>query len=258
MLRLLWRLRNVRLRSNRKSMSTSLLQLRSLGFVPRGILDVGAFEGKFSLRVRKIWENSHILMIDALAENEPILAAVSTQIGNAGYIIAMLGEEETDSTAFFVVDTEMRPDIGKTGSSKYKENNNFPMKERQIRQSTLERIVESRDKTYEMIKLDVQGAELDVLKGLGRYISHVEVILMEMSLVNYNEGAPLIDKALSVLNTFGFVLYDIVKEHRFGGCLFQVDGLFVRPTSRFRPQPPFFIDRGSEPELKLADRPRGA
>lgn len=239
MFRFLSRLRNVRLRSKRNSMSTCLLQLRGLGFVPRGILDVGASEGKFSLRVRKIWEDSHILMIDALAENEPILAAVSAQIGNADYRIALLGEKETDSTTFFVADTDVRPELGKTGSSKYKENSRLPMKERRLRQSTLERIIASQGNYYDMVKLDVQGAELDVLHGLGDYISNVEVILMEMSLVNYNDGGPLIDTALSRLRELGFVLCDIVKEHRFGGRLFQVDGLFVRPTSHFRPQPPF-------------------
>jgi hypothetical protein len=87
----------------------------------------------------------------------------------------------------------------------------------------------------------VQGAELDVLRGLGYHRSKVEVILMEISLVNYNKGAPLIDVVLSDLGRMGFVLYDILEERRdLGGRLLQIDGLFVRPTSRFRPQPPFW------------------
>jgi hypothetical protein len=87
----------------------------------------------------------------------------------------------------------------------------------------------------------VQGAELDVLRGLGCHLSKVEVMLMEISLVNYNKGAPLIDVVLSELSSMGFVLYDIVEERRdLGGRLLQIDGLFVRPTSRFCPQPPFW------------------
>jgi hypothetical protein len=80
-----------------------------------------------------------------------------------------------------------------------------------------------------------------VLRGLGRQLSKTEVILMEMSLVDYNKGAPLIDVVLSELSGMDFVLYDIVEEHRDpGGRLLQLDGLFVRPTSRFRPHAPFW------------------
>jgi len=61
-----------------------------------------------------------------------------------------------------------------------------------------------------------------------------------MSLVEYNKGASLIDVMLGELRRMDFVLYDIVEEQRYGGRLFQLDGLFVRPTSRFRPQPPFW------------------
>ncbi len=80
-----------------------------------------------------------------------------------------------------------------------------------------------------------------MLRGLGYQLSKVDVILMEMSLVDYNKGAPPIDVVLSELRGMGFVLYDIAEKHRhLGGRLLQIDGLFVRPTSHFRPHPPFW------------------
>ena len=223
------------------SMFQSLVRLRDLGFAPTGILDVGAYEGHFSRGARKIFEDTHILMIDALAEKGPVLANVCRELGNANYLIALLGDREMETTSFFVVNTEKRPGLVKTGSSKYKENANFPMDERALSQRTLRSIVTDRGLPFQLLKLDVQGAELDVLRGLGAELSKVEVILMEMSLVDYNKGAPLIDGVLTELRGLGFVLYDIVDEHRhLGGRLLQIDGLFVRPTSRFRPQPPFW------------------
>jgi hypothetical protein len=114
------------------------------------------------------------------------------------------------------------------------------MIERALRQHALANILADHTHAFQFIKLDVQGAEVDVLRGLGRYLATIDVILMEMSLVNYNSGAPLIDVVLRELRTMGFVLCDIVDEHRrLGGRLFQIDGLFVRPDSRFRAQPPF-------------------
>lgn len=228
----------------RGRMFQSLVRLRNLGFAPTGILDVGAYEGHFSRGARQIFEKANILMIDALHEKEPILADTCKELGNADHVIAILGEEEKDATPFFVVNAivnkAMPYRVIKTGSSKFKENSNFPTEERVLPQRTLGSIVADRGNPFELVKIDVQGAELEVLKGLGRHLSMVEVILMEMSLVNYNAGAPLIDTLLCELREMDFVLYDIVEEHRFGGCLFQIDGLFVRPASRFRPQPPFF------------------
>jgi FkbM family methyltransferase len=223
------------------SMFQGLVRLRDLGFAPTGILDVGAYEGQFSRGVRQIFKEAHILMIDALAEKGAGLADVCREIGNADHLITVLGDREMEATSFFVVNTELRPDLVKTGSSKFKENANFPMEERALPQCTLGRIVADRSLPFQLLKLDVQGAELDVLRGLGYHLSMVEVILMEMSLVDYNKGAPLIDVVLSELSGMGFVLYDIVEEHRhLGGRLLQIDGLFVRPASHFRPQPPFW------------------
>jgi FkbM family methyltransferase len=222
-------------------MFKGLARLRDLGFTPTGILDVGAYEGHFSRGVRQIFSEAHILMIDALAEKGLALADVCREVGNADYLIAVLGDREMEAIPFFVANTEIRPDLVKTGSSKFKENTNFPMEERTLPQRTLGSIVGNRCQTFQLLKLDVQGAELDVLRGLGHQLSKVEVILMEMSLAEYNKGAPLIDVVLNELRAVGFVLYDIVEEHRYrGGSLLQIDGLFVRPTSRFRPQPPFW------------------
>jgi len=222
-------------------MYQSLARLRNFGFAPTEILDVGAYEGYFSRGARQIFSEAYILMIDALAEKETVLADVCREIGNADYLIAMLGDRATETTSFFVADTKMRPDLIKTGSSKFRENAAFPMEERALPQHTLESVLSGRDRNFQLLKLDVQGAELDVIRGLGRYLSKVEVILMEISLVEYNKGAPLINAVLNELNGVGFVLYDIVGESRhLGGRLLQIDGLFVRPNSRFRPQPPFW------------------
>lgn len=222
------------------SMFQGLSRLRDLGFSPTSILDVGAYEGQFSRGARQIWKDAYIFMIDALLEKEPILASACRELGNADHLIAMLGEREMEAASFFVADTELRPDLVKTGSSKFRENSTFPMNERALPQRTLDSIVIDCGRSFQLLKLDVQGAELEVLKGFGRHLSNIEVILMEMSLVEYNKDAPLIDVMLGELRRMDFVLYDIIEELRYGGRLFQLDGLFVRPTSRFRPQPPFW------------------
>jgi len=222
------------------SMYQGLVRLREFGFAPTGIIDVGAYHGHFSRGARQIFREAHILMVDALAENAPLLADVCQEIGNADSVITLLGDRELDCMPFFVADTVLRSDLVKTGSSKFKENATFPMEERTLPQRTLGPIVADKGMAFQFIKLDVQGAELDVLRGLGHHLSKIEVVLLEMSLVDYNKGAPQIDVVLRELGEMGFVLYDIVEEHRHAGRLLQMDGIFLRPNSRFRPQPPFW------------------
>ena len=91
------------------SMFRGLVRLRDMEFAPTGILDVGAYEGHFSRGVRPIFEEAHVLMIEALAEKGPVLADVCRQVGNAGVFIALLGDRDTEAYALFIVNTEYIP-----------------------------------------------------------------------------------------------------------------------------------------------------
>jgi len=51
-------------------MYESLLRIRNRGFSPTGILDIGAYGGDWARGARSLFPDSHILMIEALAERE--------------------------------------------------------------------------------------------------------------------------------------------------------------------------------------------
>jgi len=80
----------------------------------------------------------------------------------------------------------------------------------------------------------VQGAELKVLDGLKEIINAFEVIILEVSLHNYNKDSPLFDKAMKYMNDKGFKLYDLFDLKRLGNnesFLVQFDCVFVRNNS---------------------------
>ena len=228
-------------KADHDSMHQALFRLRDLGFEPAGILDVGAHDGAFARLARQAFPSARILMVDALEEKGPVLEEVARQLGNASHVIAMLGEADVEAVPFFVVDTVQRPDLVKTGSSAFRENSPFPMAERLIPRRRLDGIATELGMAVPFVKLDVQGGELAVLEGLGERRGEVEVILTEMSLAAYNAGAPLFAEVVARLQAWGFVLFDLVEEHRYwDGRLLQVDGIFVREDSRLRPRPPFW------------------
>jgi hypothetical protein len=87
-----------------------------------------------------------------------------------------------------------------------------------------------------LVKLDVQGYELEVLRGATRTLESAEVIVMELSLLEYNRGAPLLGQVLAEVGALGYTIYDICGQHRrpASRALLQVDAVFVREDSRLR------------------------
>ncbi len=82
---------------------------------------------------------------------------------------------------------------------------------------------------FDLIKLDVQGAELDILKGGKKYIKKTKprYLLLETSVQQYNEGAPLAGEVISYLSKRSYNLRDVIDIlYDQKGQLLQVDFLF--------------------------------
>ena len=84
-----------------------------------------------------------------------------------------------------------------------------------------------KNQTYNIIKLDVQGSELDILKGGMIFMERADFILSECSLVEYNVGGPSFDEQLEFFNNNNFNFVDIIDLlYDKKGQLIQMDVLF--------------------------------
>ena len=82
------------------------------------------------------------------------------------------------------------------------------------------------------IKIDTQGSELDILKGGKLTIQRTKFLLLEVSLLEYNLNAPLIDEVLDWTSAHDFNLCEIVNYHRLANNqIFQLDVLLMRSSS---------------------------
>lgn len=216
-----------------------LQQITARGFQPKAILDIGAHQGKWSCIARAIFPQAYIFMLEAQQHMADQLQHIATNIGNASSQIALVGDSNISNIPFHV--TKGGGHHG-TGSSIFKESGEQETVTELREMQTLDSILSKADvQEFDFIKLDVQGAELKVLAGAPKTLAKAEFVMLEASLLPYNEGAPMLAEIIAWMQAHDFVVYDVMDLMRLPEIevLLQVDLLFVRQSSDFRPQPPY-------------------
>jgi FkbM family methyltransferase len=94
--------------------------------------------------------------------------------------------------------------------------------------SLRDQVLQADDRVY--LKLDVQGFELEVLKGAVATLEQVVAVDVELSLVPLYDGSPGVDDVLRYLDQrrFGVVALDPAFVEKATGSIMQVNGLFAR------------------------------
>ena len=79
------------------------------------------------------------------------------------------------------------------------------------------------------LKIDVQGFELEVLKGSLELLKNIKIIQLEMSFVALYKNGPLYKEIVSWMENQNFELYTIIPDFRDvdSGRMLQADGVFV-------------------------------
>jgi hypothetical protein len=87
-----------------------------------------------------------------------------------------------------------------------------------------------------VVKVDVEGAELDVMSGALELLRATELVLLEVSLFEFIPGAPQFHDVVSWMHGHGFVVADLFDAHNrlLDGALARMDVAFVQEDGRFR------------------------
>ncbi len=218
-------------------MEWSLAQLREKGFSPALVVDVGAYEGRWTEMIKRVFPTTRVLMVEAQFEKEAVLGAVAQRHAGAVHsAIALLGPVTGQTVAFHAMES---------GSSVLDEQSNVPRITRHIAMQTLDDLLHERSLgPAALLKLDVQGYELGVLRGGAVALAQADAVLLEVSFLEFNRGGATFAEIIAFMSEHGFCVYDICSCIRRSdlaldipdGTLVQSDLLFVREESAWRPR----------------------
>jgi FkbM family methyltransferase len=178
-------------------------------------LDIGANYGRFSVALKNFYQDMDILMLEA----NPFCDAFLKRTG-ISYELVCLSDSEKEVKFYF-----QDNDFTGTGASYYLEKTQWYSNKNFTKMQT-RRLDDVVTKTYDFIKLDTQGSELDIMKGGKKTIGAARFVLIETSLIEYNESAPLKQEIFEYMQNIGFKPLEMVEEHYMGESVIQEDWIF--------------------------------
>jgi len=199
---------------------------------PNHLIDVGANKGQFSLAALSVARHIKIDCFEPLPAAAAVLerwaikasanirihrAALSTARGSAEFYVTT----REDSSSLFrptVVQQDAGINIKNTINVQTERLDSVLSGENILRPS--------------LLKIDVQGAELDVLGGVGELFDVINYVYVEVSFIELYAGQPLFSEIEKFLKSVGYKLRGFANpyvDRKYGPL--QADALFCRSSA---------------------------
>lgn len=225
-------------RPHKGSFNQLFAHVKSIGFEPKTVIDVGIAEGTEGLYTS--FPNAHFIMVEPLCEYLHVLQRLSKQY-NAEYVQAAVGPEP--GTIQILIDEEHRSTAsiikvwdgkGTRGNAKLEKGSN---RLRDVPMIALDDLLKTHSiEAPILLKLDIQGAELLALEGARDLLPRCDLVVLETSLYRFGGRSPELHVVVEFMKERNFVVYDIIggSYRQLDAALGQVDLVFVQENGRFR------------------------
>jgi len=194
------------------------------GFIPSVAYDIGSCALHWSKPARTVWPTTNFFLFEAMEQVEEIYLANNF----LNYNLGVLSDSDNKELVFY------QNNDFPGGNSYYRENPAFCAAAsvyfsddhayKRIAM-TLDTIVKTRNFPYpELLKLDVQGCEIDILRGATECLKTVKHLIVELQHVEYNQGALKADVSVPYIESLGFKL----EKPLFSRLTFDGDYHFIK------------------------------
>lgn len=202
--------------------SHALRKLQSLRWSPREVVDVGAARGEWTIECRRLFPDARYLLIEPLTSHSAGLADLARRNPSVRVWCGAVGA--TDGTATIRCH-------GDQSSLLVANDTEFHGTDLEVPLRTLDSLVYAGELDRpDLVKLDVQGYELEVLRGAATVLENAEVLVLELSFRRLYAGQPLAHEVIAFLGRQGFRIADICtySQRARDAALLQSDFLFVK------------------------------
>jgi FkbM family methyltransferase len=213
--------------------------LAEKGFSPDIVLDVGGAAGTEGLYTT--WPNTRYVLIEPLAKFAPDLEVLCARLGNASYRIAAAGSAPDNLVLAHHPTEPHLVALDKDAPSDWPRD--------LVEMVTVDQIIseetQSRSIKSVLLKIDVDGPEIDVLNGSALTFEKATVIIIEAPLHDRKVGR--FGQIVSYMYSKGYDCFDILEPvlRPRDQILWQVDLVFVSRKLQLR------SDFGYYPEAKI-------
>ena len=207
----------------------SLRRLAGQGFKPNLVFDVGAYRGDFTRLCLELWPETRVACFEVQQRILPQLEQLASGAAGVSVFPTLLGSAQRDAVELYEAETASSVLI-ETAGPRHPSN--------MYRMTTVDAVVAAAFGGHppNLLKIDVQGYELEVLKGAAATLPGVDVILAEINLLDIHTQVPLLADVVRWLDDRRFVAFDICALTRrpLDRALWQCDMLFVPAGSALR------------------------
>lgn len=205
--------------------------IKNNGYCPDVIFDIGSYHGKWTEECLKIYPNCEYHLFDGNHHSEIEALSKYKNVHIHGNVILNESSGQVD----------WHQQKGK-GDSIFKEKTYFYKNTQPIKRDcfSLNEYVQENISLSEakniLIKIDAQGAELNILKGSTEILAKTDFILMELPVFGeYNDGAPKFVDYINYMDNIGFVPYNIVGNIHSQIAKFniQTNIIFIKKEHKF-------------------------
>ena len=210
------------------TLHNALRCLRDAGFRPATVLDVGVASGTPALY--ETFPDAHHMLVEPLAEFTPDLERIVAGLTHAEYVLAAAGATSGTVVLHFGRHLEVT-------STRHLEDRAFAIsRDRKVPCLALDEIWATRHLSGPaLLKLDVEGAELDAIAGAKTSLPSVACLVVEAAFQRLYDGAPTVEQVIAEITRLGYSLFDVVSgAYHSDGRLVTADLVFVDPM-RLRP-----------------------
>lgn len=216
-------------------MKSFLEHTSDIGFKPDSIIDVGVGNG--TPEIYRTFPQANYLLVEPLKEFEPELKRIMEDV-NGEYKLVVASNERGTS------EINVRPNNLEGTSTLNQNKKEETTVQREVQKETLDFLYDERDYLSHpiLLKIDVQGAELDVLDGAKKCLKESELVILETQMFEFFGDNPQAHNIVEYMKEEGFVPYDFFEKYNrpLDNALAGIDIAFVKEDGIFRNSHKFY------------------